>query len=59
MVPQGFLPQYFAGQAQLKAEVGLGERDMGEVVFGLWRLQLAEFRAQGANSAEEFQHGSA
>lgn len=46
VVPLLFLPRYFADQALFKGVSGLGEREIGDVSVGPWRLRLAEFRAQ-------------
>ncbi|WP_353230581.1 thiamine pyrophosphate-binding protein [Pseudomonas qingdaonensis] len=44
LVPLGFMPKYFADAALFRGDVGLGEREIGEVQVGPWSLKLAELR---------------
>lgn len=44
LIPLGLMPKYFADSALNRGDSGLGERDLGEIQVGPWRLQLAELR---------------
>jgi hypothetical protein len=46
LIPLGFMPKYFADAALFRGDVGLGEREVGEVTVGPWSLRLAELRNQ-------------
>lgn len=43
LIPLGFMPKYFADMALFRGDNGLGQREIGEVQVGPWRIQLAEF----------------
>jgi hypothetical protein len=44
LIPLGFMPKYFADEALMRGDSGLGEREVGEVRVGPWSLRLAELR---------------
>ncbi|WLH33951.1 thiamine pyrophosphate-binding protein [Pseudomonas sp. FP2196] len=44
LIPLGFMPKYFADAALFRGDSGLGEREVGEIQVGPWRLRLAELR---------------
>ena len=44
LIPLGFMPKYFADEALMRGDSGLGEREVGEVWVGPWSLRLAELR---------------
>lgn len=44
LVPLGFMPKYFADAALFRGDVGLGEREVGDIQVGPWSLKLAELR---------------
>lgn len=44
LIPLGFMPKYFANVALFRGDMGLGERDLGEIAVGPWSLRLAEYQ---------------
>lgn len=44
LIPLGFMPKYFSDAALFRGDVGLGEREIGEIQVGPWSLRLAELR---------------
>ncbi|WP_295470298.1 thiamine pyrophosphate-binding protein [uncultured Pseudomonas sp.] len=44
LIPLGFMPKYFADAALFRGDMGLGQREIGEVPVGPWRITLAEQR---------------
>jgi hypothetical protein len=44
LIPLGFMPKYFADEALMRGDSGLGEREVGEIQVGPWSLRLAELR---------------
>ncbi|MBD8493171.1 thiamine pyrophosphate-binding protein [Pseudomonas syringae] len=46
LIPLGFMPKYFADAALFRGDSGLGQREVGEVPVGPWRLRLAELREE-------------
>lgn len=46
IVPLAFMPKYFKDVSLFRGEIGLGEREIGEVQVGPWSLRLAELREE-------------
>lgn len=44
LIPLGLMPGYLKDAALFRGETGLGEREIGTVAVGPWRITLAEFR---------------
>ncbi|AHF68287.1 hypothetical protein PSCICO_23570 [Pseudomonas cichorii] len=44
LIPLGFMPKYFADDALLRGDKGLGQRDLGTIQVGPWSMKLAEER---------------
>jgi hypothetical protein len=44
LIPLSFMPRYFADTALYRGDSGLGQRVIGDVQVGPWRLKMAELK---------------